>query len=353
MLEFEHPRPKAQEPRRKAFPLRKASSTSSADREAYLDDIPFLPRKSIPHRWSFPDFNSINAYLFEVNRIRLLTADEEKSLARRVTEGDEEARVKLIEANLRLVISIAKKFVGLGMAFPDLIQEGNMGLMEAVEKFDYTRECRFATYATWWIRQSIIRAIANQGRMIRLPVHIAEIFQKFVQISIAEMQRTGKPPELQEISDLLFPIVPEKVRKKISRSARRELDFDDPQVLEKIEELRKVACDKLKEILSVAQEPLSLETPVGEDDTSIGDMVAAAAAPEAPVMRNEVAGILSHLSPREQKILAFRFGLIDGKVRTLQEISDEFGISKERIRQKEEDALKKLRSVMVREDWIF
>jgi RNA polymerase primary sigma factor len=301
---------------------------------------------------NFLDINSLTAYLQEVYKIPLLTPEEERSLAKRIKKGDQSARRALIEANLRLVISIAKKFLGLGLTFQDLIQEGNIGLMEAVEKFDHTRGCRFATYATWWIRQSIIRSIANQGRMIRLPVHIAEAFQKFIQLQVKHLQEHGKAPGLDLVSKVLFPVCEDKVRRKLSKSLKQELNSHDPRVMAKVEEMEQASVNRLKEILAVAQEPVSLETPLGEEDTCIGDLVAAVTTPDAPVMRAEMAKLLENLNERERKILAFRFGLIDGNIRTLQEISDEFGISKERIRQKEEDALRKLRLVMTRQDWL-
>lgn len=298
------------------------------------------------------DINTLSAYLQEVYKIPLLTAEEEREIAQGVRRGEEPAREALIEANLRLVISIAKKFMGLGLTFQDLIQEGNIGLMEAVEKFDPDRGCRFATYATWWIRQSIIRSIANQGRTIRLPVHIAEAVQKYVQIQVKHLQEHGQAPGLHLVSKVLFPVCEDKVRRKVSKSLKQELSPDDPRVQAKVEEMEMASLNRLKEILAVAQEPMSLEAPLGDEGTCIGDLVAAQAAPDMPIMRVEMARLLENLSERERKILAFRFGLIDGNIRTLQEISDEFGISKERIRQKEEDALRKLRTVMSREDWL-
>lgn len=300
----------------------------------------------------FLDTNSLSAYLQEVYKIPLLSADEERDLAIRIKSGESEAREYLIEANLRLVISIAKKFLGLGLTFQDLIQEGNIGLMEAVEKFDHTRGCRFATYATWWIRQSIIRSIANQGRTIRLPVHIAEAFQKFIQLQVKYLQEHGRQAGLDVASRVLFPVDTEKIHRKLCKSLKTEVPFEDPRVRAKIAEMEQASVARLREILAVAQEPVSLETPLGEEDTCIGDLVAAHTAPDVPVMRVELARLLENLNDRERKILAFRFGLIDGNIRTLQEISDEFGISKERIRQKEEDALRKLRTVMTREDWL-
>jgi RNA polymerase primary sigma factor len=309
-------------------------------------------RARAPRALEVLDTSSLTAYLQEVYKIELLSAEEERALAARIEAGDTEARYDLIEANLRLVISIAKKFMGLGLTFQDLIQEGNIGLMEAVEKFDVARGCRFATYATWWIRQAVIRAIANQGRTIRLPVHIVEAFQKYVQMQVKHLQNHGTPQRLDEISKVLFPVEPDKVRRKLSRSLKTDLPLTDPRVQDKIVEMEEASLTRLKEILAVAQEPMSLETPLGDDDYCLGDGVAAEAEAEQPMLRSELARLLEHLTERERKIVAYRFGLLDGRVRTLQEISDQFGISKERIRQKEEDVLRKLRAVMSRQDWL-
>jgi len=298
------------------------------------------------------DLTSLNAYFREVCKIDLLTADEEKDLARKIAKNDDNARRKLIEANLRLVISIAKKFIGLGLPLQDLIQEGNLGLMEAVEKFDPDRGCRFATYATWWIRQAIIRGIANQGRTIRLPVHIEEVFQKFVQICVKETQRDGSPPSLKEISEQLFPVCREKVRRKVSRSLKKSVNIDSTIVKEKVKELEEEALRRLRSILTVAQEPVSLEAPLGDEEVCVGDLIPSEKQEEPPVLSTELRELFQNLTERERKIITLRFGLIDGNQHTLQEISREFGISKERIRQKEEDALKKLRSVMVKEQWL-
>lgn len=298
------------------------------------------------------DFNSLSAYLQEVYLVPLLTPEEELSIAIRIESRDEDAKVELIQANLRLVISIAKKYIGLGMAFQDLIQEGNMGLMEAVNKFDHRRGCRFATYATWWIRQAIMRAIANQGRTIRLPVHICEILQKYMQFTARQTVQTGKPPAIEDASKRLFPVDPEKVARKLSRSLKVTLPVEDPRVQAKIAEQEEIAVARLKNILTVALDPVSLDTPLGEEETCLGDLIAAEALESAPILDSELQNLLDHLSERERRILIMRFGLADGVIRTLQEISDEFGISKERIRQKEEDALRKLRQVMSREDWL-
>jgi len=300
---------------------------------------------------NYQELNSLSAYFKEVYKIPLLTWDDEKELAYRIRKGEMSARYQLIESNLRLVISVAKKFIGLGMPLSDLIQEGNFGLMEAVAKFDPEKGCRFATYATWWIRQSIIRGIANQGRTIRLPVHIEEVFQRMVHLCAQSMQEGGKLPPVRQLSQVLFPIMRDKVQKKLSRSLKTSVEPDDPRVIEKIQELEDVAFRRLKGILSVAQEPVSLEAPLGEDDSCMVDLIAADTPEQSNILKVELGKLFETLTQREKKIISLRFGLLDGNQRTLQEISSEFGISKERIRQKEEDALNKLRQVMMAEDW--
>jgi len=300
-----------------------------------------------------PDFNSLSAYLTEVSKIPLLTADEEIALSYRVREhDDEESRKALIESNLRLVISIAKKFLGLGLTLQDLIQEGNLGLIEAVEKFDPERGCRFATYATWWIRQSVIRGIANNGRTIRLPVHISDIFQKFLKFSLSFLQKNNRPPTIKEAAVTLLPVSREKARKKVVRKLKKQISLDHPLVDAKIREMEKKMEYRIKNILNVAQEPVSLEAPLGEEDTTVGDLVPVEDTDRPDILTEELGALFNVLNEREKKILCLRFGLIDGTTRTLQEISDRFGISKERIRQKEEDALRKLRTVMNRKDWL-
>ena len=300
---------------------------------------------------NYQEVNSLNAYFKEVYKIPLLTWDEEKDLSNRLKKGEMFARYKLIESNLRLVISIAKKFMGIGMPLSDLIQEGNIGLMEAVEKFDPEKGCRFATYATWWIRQAIIRGIANQGRTIRLPVHIEEIFQRMVQLCSQSMQEGGKLPPLRQLSKALFPIFQDKVQKKLSRSLKSKLEADDPRVIEKVQELEEFALRRLKGILTVAQEPVSLEAPLGEEDSCIVDVIAADNPEQPSILKSELGKIFENLTQREKRIISLRYGLLDGNQKTLQEISSEFGISKERIRQKEEDALNKLRQIMPANDW--
>ena len=257
----------------------------------------------------------VRMYLREIGRIPLLTYDEELELSKKVLEGDEEAKKKLAESNLRLVVSIAKKYVGRGMLFLDLIQEGNMGLIKAVEKFDYTKGFKFSTYATWWIRQAITRAIADQARTIRIPVHMVETINKLIRTSRHLLQQLGREPTPEELS--------------------KELDMP---------------IDKVMEIQKIAQDPVSLETPIGEeDDSHLGDFIQDDDSP-APqdsaaytLLKEQLDEVMSTLTPREAKVLRLRFGLDDGKARTLEEVGKEFDVTRERIRQIEAKALRKLR----------
>ena len=257
----------------------------------------------------------VKVYLKEIGRVRLLSPEEEIELAKKMADGDEYARKRLTEANLRLVVSIAKRYAGRGMQFLDLIQEGNLGLIKAVEKFDYTKGFKFSTYATWWIRQAITRAIADQARTIRIPVHMVETINKVKKVSSQLLHQNGHEPSAEEIADELG-MTPEKVR----------------------------------EILRVAQEPVSLETPIGEEeDSHLGDFIPDEDAPipaEAAshtLLREQLADVLSSLTPREEKVLRLRFGLEDGRPRTLEEVGKEFNVTRERIRQIEAKALRKLR----------
>ena len=258
----------------------------------------------------------VKVYLKEIGRVPLLTPEEEVELAERMAKGDPAARKRLSEANLRLVVSIAKRYVGRGMQFLDLIQEGNLGLIKAVEKFDHTKGFKFSTYATWWIRQAITRAIADQARTIRIPVHMVETINKVKKVSSQLLHKNGHDPSAEEIAE--------------------ELDMP---------------IDKVREIMRVAQEPVSLETPIGEEeDSHLGDFIEDSDAP-APadaashtLLKEQLEDVLSTLTPREKKVLELRFGLEDGRNRTLEEVGKEFNVTRERIRQIEAKALRKLRN---------
>lgn len=268
---------------------------------------------SIPEGINIDD--PVRMYLKEIGRVPLLTADEEIDLAKRMERGDEEAKRRLAEANLRLVVSIAKRYVGRGMLFLDLIQEGNLGLIKAVEKFDYNKGYKFSTYATWWIRQAITRAIADQARTIRIPVHMVETINKLIRVSRQLLQDKGREPLPEEIA--------------------AEMD---------------IPVDRVREIMKIAQEPVSLETPIGEEeDSHLGDFIedhdalAPAEAASFMLLKEQLEEVLESLTPREEKVLRLRFGLDDGRARTLEEVGQHFGVTRERIRQIEAKALRKLR----------
>ena len=268
---------------------------------------------SVPEGISIDD--PVRMYLKEIGKVPLLSADEEIELAKRMEEGDVEAKKRLSEANLRLVVSIAKRYVGRGMLFLDLIQEGNLGLIKAVEKFDYRKGYKFSTYATWWIRQAITRAIADQARTIRIPVHMVETINKLIRVSRQLLQEYGREPLPEEIAE--------------------EMGISE---------------DKVREIIKIAQEPVSLETPIGEEeDSHLGDFIpdddapAPADAAAFTLLKEQLMSVLSTLTPREEMVLKLRFGLEDGRARTLEEVGREFKVTRERIRQIEAKALRKVR----------
>ena len=287
------------------------------DDEINLDDEEEVDMEnidlSVPEGISIED--PVRMYLKEIGKVPLLSADEEIELAQRMEVGDEDAKKRLAEANLRLVVSIAKRYVGRGMLFLDLIQEGNLGLIKAVEKFDYRKGYKFSTYATWWIRQAITRAIADQARTIRIPVHMVETINKLIRVSRQLLQELGREP------------TPEEVAKEMSMSVER-----------------------VREILKISQEPVSLETPIGEEeDSHLGDFIqddnvpVPADAAAFTMLKEQLEDVLGTLTEREQKVLRLRFGLDDGRARTLEEVGKEFNVTRERIRQIEAKALRKLR----------
>ena len=304
-----------------AFEEMGVSLNDDLDEEPDIDDLKEVEDLKLDEITEDTNYEGINVddpvrmYLREIGRIPLLTFDQELDLAKKILEGDEEAKQKLAESNLRLVVSIAKKYVGRGMLFLDLIQEGNMGLIKAVEKFDYTKGFKFSTYATWWIRQAITRAIADQARTIRIPVHMVETINKLIRTSRHLLQQLGREPTPEEIAEEM-----------------------------------EIPVEKVMEIQKIAQDPVSLETPIGEeDDSHLGDFIQDEDSP-APqdsaaytMLKEQLEEVMNTLTPREAKVLKLRFGLEDGKARTLEEVGREFDVTRERIRQIEAKALRKLR----------
>lgn len=295
------------------IPAKDEDTALAKDGEDIPEDEELDVDLSVPEGIAIDD--PVRMYLKEIGRIPLLTPEEEIELAKRIEQGDEEAKRRLAEANLRLVVSIAKRYVGRGMLFLDLIQEGNLGLIKAVEKFDYRKGYKFSTYATWWIRQAITRAIADQARTIRIPVHMVETINKLVRVHRQLLQELGRDPTPEEIA--------------------KEMD---------------IPVDRVREIQKIAQEPVSLETPIGEEeDSHLGDFIededalAPAEAASFNLLKEQLEEVLETLTPREREVLRLRFGLDDGKARTLEEVGQKFRVTRERIRQIEAKALRKLR----------
>ena len=295
----------------------KMADDDTDDDEIILDDEDDIDIEKID--LSVPDGvgleDSVRMYLKEIGKVPLLSAEEEIEYAKRMEQGDEEAKKRLAEANLRLVVSIAKRYVGRGMLFLDLIQEGNLGLIKAVEKFDYRKGYKFSTYATWWIRQAITRAIADQARTIRIPVHMVETINKLVRVSRQLLQELGREPSPEEIAEAMD-----------------------------------IPVERVREIQKISQEPVSLETPIGEEeDSHLGDFIqddnvpVPAEAAASTLLKEQLVEVLGTLTEREQKVLRLRFGMDDGRARTLEEVGREFNVTRERIRQIEAKALRKLR----------
>ncbi|MGI6082197.1 MAG: RNA polymerase sigma factor RpoD [Limnochordia bacterium] len=288
-------------------------TADAGDRDAETEADTSTDDDDLPEGVGLDDH--VRMYLKEIGRVPLLTAEEEVALAKRIEQGDEEAKRALAEANLRLVVSIAKRYVGRGMLLLDLIQEGNLGLIKAVEKFDYRKGYKFSTYATWWIRQAITRAIADQARTIRIPVHMVETINKLIRVSRQLLQELGREPTPEEIANEM-----------------------------------ELPVERVREITKIAQEPVSLETPIGEEeDSHLGDFIedqdalAPAEAASFLMLKEQLEEVLDSLTPREERVLRLRFGLDDGRTRTLEEVGQVFGVTRERIRQIEAKALRKLR----------
>ncbi len=318
---------------------------------ALKNDINYLPEDErsnacsfYSEETSFKEQNIVSAYFKDVCKTALLTQEEEESLAFRIAKGDSYAKQIFIKANLRLVISIAKKYIGRGLSLPDLIQEGNIGLIDAVDKFKPEKGNRFATYATWWIRQAILRSITNNGRLIRLPVHVHETYRKYCHLLCEYKRANGIEPSIEELGEMIFPVNIDKLRRRVSKAKGCIVSQEDPELQKLILSEKKEAQQKLMHILQSAKEPISFEAPV-HDEITLGDTLFTN--DNIIFFDKEVLNYgFTQITPSERKILILRYGLADGEMRTLEQISSVMGLSKERIRQKEVQALNKLKQVL-------
>lgn len=302
----------------------------------------------------FDEMLEMEQYYRQISRPRLLEAEEERELGRRIQDGDLSARQALAEANLRLVVKIARQYRFAKFSLSDLVQEGNLGLLEAVEKFDPDKGCRFSTYACWWIRQAITRAIANKGRTIRLPVHINELLQKYHRLNNQVRANTGSDASIVEAAQTLMPVDLEMACKKAGRSLKgKRLSPDDPRVAQMVRRMENRAQGRLEEILRMAHQPVSLELPMGEDsESSLKDLLPGEIELRSDALdRESLAWLLSHLSEKERQLLALRYGFDGGEGKTFAELAEIFGISRESVRQKEMRALNKLRELALRARW--
>ncbi|MDQ7825654.1 MAG: sigma-70 family RNA polymerase sigma factor [Candidatus Eremiobacteraeota bacterium] len=319
----------------------KETSTSSEERLILLE-----ANKQVSDLWE----ESREAYKARNKKPKGAPSVEDLNKMERHIRTGWRAKRELIEANLRLVVSIAKKYVSRGMLFLDLIQEGNLGLIRAVEKFNYRKGYKFSTYATWWIRQAITRALADQARTIRIPVHMVETINRLIKVSRHLLQELGRDPTVEEITQEMYPLDPEEVRVQVSKQMEKDLPYESELVQEEIKRRERFSIERVREIIKIAQEPISLETPIGEEeDSHLGDFiedsdaVAPAEAASSLLLREKMEDVLQNLTSREKKVLQLRFGLEDGRPRTLEEVGQEFGVTRERIRQIEAKALRKLR----------
>ena len=306
--------------------------------------------KSSRNLLSEADQISLQSYLQEVAQVQLLSKERELELAEGVQRGEAQARQELAQANLRLVLSMARRYIGSGMSFLDLVQEGNLGLLEAVDKFDPSKGFRFSTYACWWIRQAITRAIANKGRAVRLPVHIHDVVLKYNRLT----QKGASENDFQEISQELFPVCTDTLKRKMGRNLKREVGEQDQEFRQRFQELQGESMRRLRTVLTMAQEPVSLETPLGSEstDSSLGDLLPHGECELRSYLQTlEWDWLMSHLSTRELDVVRQRYGLGTSSPKTLNELAEVMGVSRESVRQVEVKALRKLREVVLSEGW--